>query len=103
MNPYITLDVPHDADDAAIRAAYLGRIKQFNPEVDPAGFSRVREAYDLIKNIDSRCRWLLFNTTAPEESSPVDVLLQSARHGPQHPRSWESLRDFLRTCAMANR
>ena len=43
------VDASTSADEA--RRAYLRLVKQHRPEQDPAGFQRVREAYDLVRQL----------------------------------------------------
>jgi hypothetical protein len=41
-----TLGIPGTRDVASIRKAYASRLKECHPEEDPAGFQRVRAAYE---------------------------------------------------------
>jgi len=43
------LDLPPHADERAVRRAYAVRLKLIDPAVDPAGFARLREAYEAAR------------------------------------------------------
>jgi DnaJ-class molecular chaperone len=75
MNPYDLLGVAPDADDNAVRDAFLEAVKRFPPELCPEQFSAVNEAYQTIKDEDSRLRYILFNTHSTV-ASPMDALRQ---------------------------
>jgi curved DNA-binding protein CbpA len=45
MSPFTHLGLSQDADETAIRRAYARLLKQHRPDVDPAGFQRLHEAY----------------------------------------------------------
>jgi hypothetical protein len=70
-DPYRILGVLPDADDAAIRAAYLAAIRACPPERDAARFERVRTAFEAVGTARARLAHTLFDTTVP---SPADVL-----------------------------
>lgn len=53
-DPYETLGVPADADDAAIRRRYLELARAFTPEQHPERFAAVRAAFEKIKTLDDR-------------------------------------------------
>ncbi len=59
-SPFEVLGVPDDADDAAIRTAYLDLVRRFPPEHAPERFSAIRRAFDVLREEDSRLRWRLF-------------------------------------------
>jgi len=75
MNPFDLLGVASDADDEAVRTAYLEAVKRFPPEHAPEQFCAVSEAYQAIKDEDSRLRYILFNTQTTV-ASPMDAVRQ---------------------------
>jgi curved DNA-binding protein CbpA len=75
MNPYDLLGVAPDADDKMVRDAYLEAVKRFPPEHCPEEFSAVNQAYQAIKDEESRLRYILFNTQATV-ASPLDAVRQ---------------------------
>lgn len=96
MNPYVVLEVVRDADDARIRQAYLGAIRQATPETDPVRFKEIVTAYEKIKDGPSRCRYELFDTDCPGDS-PLDNFLRHARLTVRaRPLSFEAMKEFLR-------
>ncbi len=60
MNPFAVLGLDEDASDAAVRAAYLAAVRAHPPDRDPAGFQRIREAYDAVRDEDRRLDLRLF-------------------------------------------
>jgi DnaJ-class molecular chaperone len=75
MNPYDLLGVAPDDDDTTVRNAYLEAVRRFPPEHCPEQFSAVNEAYQAIKDEDSRLRYLLFDTQSTV-ASPMDAVRQ---------------------------
>lgn len=75
MNPYDILGVAPDTDNIAVRKAYLEAVKRFPPEHCSEQFSAVNEAYQTIKDEDSRLRYILFNTQSTV-ASPMDAVRQ---------------------------
>lgn len=43
------LELPPHADERAVRRAYAVRVKLIDPAIDPAGFARLREAYEAAR------------------------------------------------------
>lgn len=89
-DPFEILGVPRDVDAAALRRAYVARIRVFRPERQPQAFARVRQAYDEAL---AHVRWREQDTTAhalaPEAApgGPGDEIAE--RIG----RAWEQLGD----------
>ena len=65
-DPYIILGVPADSDDAAIRRRYLELVKQFPPESQPEKFAAIRQAYESMKDLETRLRYRLFEAGRQE-------------------------------------
>jgi curved DNA-binding protein CbpA len=59
-DPYAVLGVPADADDAAIRRRYLELVKQYTPEAHAQRFAAIRQAYEQLKELETRVRYRLF-------------------------------------------
>jgi len=84
INPYAVLGVGPEADDDQIRAAYLGKVKQFPPERDPAVFEQIRDAYELLRDRRRRAQYRLFsvNPDAPLVSLILGMENQRPFAGP---------------------
>lgn len=76
-DPYRTLSVARDADDATIRTAYLELVRRFSPDRDAERFEQVREAYEAIKTRRKRIEHELFNTDLPTLEELVEVATTS--------------------------
>jgi curved DNA-binding protein CbpA len=98
MNPFDLLGVMPDANDKAVRSAYLEAVKRFPPEHCPDQFCAVNEAYQTIKDEDSRLRYILFNTKSTV-ASPLDAVRQHfsrcrRRIPPDHKTLMHTLQKF---------
>ena len=99
MNPYDILGVSPEADDETVRNAYLEAVRRFPPERDSERFSAISEAYQTLKDEDSRLRYALFSRKCAERSPLEVVSRQFRRAGRPRTLDMESLKDFLRKCA----
>jgi curved DNA-binding protein CbpA len=72
-DPYEVLGIPPDSDDETIRRRYLQLVREFSPERHPEKFASVRQAYDSLRDLDTRLRHRLFETGKNES---VDALIQ---------------------------
>lgn len=68
MNCWQTLGIAPTGDEAAIKTAYAALIRQHRPDRDPAGFRRVRAAY--------------------EEALRLRPYYENHRDEPRHPTGW---------------
>ncbi|HSW47313.1 MAG TPA: J domain-containing protein [Phycisphaerae bacterium] len=75
-NPYAILSVTPADGDEAIRQRYLEAVRRFPPERCPDEFKRVRNAYELIKDVRSRLAFLLFE---PSQGETLDELLEEEK------------------------
>ncbi|MFP5206474.1 MAG: J domain-containing protein [Acidobacteriota bacterium] len=82
-DPYVVLGIEPGADDEAIRAAYLARLKLYPPDRAPDEFQRVREAYEQLRDRRQRARLMLFSAG---QDQPLASLLDSAIGGAGKPR-----------------
>jgi DnaJ-class molecular chaperone len=98
MNPYLVLDVPAGANDQTIRQAYLKAVKESPPESNPIRFQEVSQAYENIKDQESRHRHILFNHDCPA-NSPLNALARYASHRRLDPLPFDSMKEFLRAAA----
>lgn len=71
-DPYLTLGVPLNADDASIHTAYLAAIKQNPPERDVSRFEAIRNAYEAIRNRKARLIHAMFDSTLPTHTELLD-------------------------------
>jgi len=59
--PYEILDVAADANDVAIKQAYLRQVKENPPDRDQEQFQLIHNAYTSIKDHKSRINFALLN------------------------------------------
>ena len=80
-DPYETLGVTVEADDAAIRHRYLELAREFPPEQHPARFAAIRAAYETIKTLETRATYRLldFGREDTIESIIDDAMNQTPR------------------------
>lgn len=69
-SPYTALAIAPTLDLAAIKRGYFAALAKTPPHADPAGFRRLREAYEQL--IDARSRTLAFLR------APIDVAAELA-------------------------
>lgn len=53
-DPYSVLGLAREASAIDIKKAYFTRVREFPPERDPAGFQRIRAAYDALRTPAAR-------------------------------------------------
>jgi DnaJ-class molecular chaperone len=90
-SPYEILDVAEQATDAGIKQAYLQKVRAYPPDRDQALFQQIQQAYETIKDSDSRLAYSLFTIPAAD----FDALLnQGFRQDVELPPL--SVDDFMR-------
>jgi DnaJ-class molecular chaperone len=60
MDPFAVLGLDDTATDEAVRAAYMQALRASPPDRDPEGFRRIREAYEALRDAESRLAFRLF-------------------------------------------
>ena len=61
MDPRQVLDIPLQATEEEIRAAYLRKVKEHPPDRSPEEFERIRDAYEALRDPRRRARDMLFS------------------------------------------
>jgi curved DNA-binding protein CbpA len=80
MNPYRVLGIAEETDDdEAIRQAWLENVRRFPPEHDAEQFARVREAYEMIRDRESRFRLWTFGDRRPRSGETLLELFPAER------------------------
>ena len=72
-DPLTVLGLALTADDAALRTAYRSAVQAHPPERDPAGFKRVRTAYETLRDPQARARFLLTGRALVPEVGRLDL------------------------------
>jgi curved DNA-binding protein CbpA len=72
-DPYAILGLPADSDDETIRRRYLELVRQFSPEHHPEKFAAVRQAYESLRDLNTRLRYRLFEAGKNET---VDAIIE---------------------------
>jgi curved DNA-binding protein CbpA len=72
-DPYVVMSLPADSNDETIRRRYLELVRQFSPERHPEKFAAVRQAYESLRDLDTRLRYRLFEAG---KNDSVDALIE---------------------------
>ncbi|MFZ4536981.1 DnaJ domain-containing protein [Propionivibrio sp.] len=73
-NPYQVLGIARDADDAAVRAAYLREVQLCPPDRDAERFAALRRAFDALATHRLRVANDLFDKEPPTLEGMVHLL-----------------------------
>jgi curved DNA-binding protein CbpA len=88
-DPYQVLGLSADSDDEAIRRRYLQLVKEFSPEHHPEKFAAIRQAYESLKDLNTRLEYRLFEAG---KNDSVDALIEDlACRSPRRRVSLETL------------
>lgn len=55
-NPYSVLELSAGCTEEQIRKAYLEQVRKHPPDRDPERFAAIRDAYDQLRNPETRMR-----------------------------------------------
>lgn len=89
-DPYAILGLPRDSDDAAIRQRYLELVKLHPPDRDPQKFAAVREAFEKLKDLETRIANQLFDDY---RSDTIEELVEAVQKDAKRKRL--SLQELL--------
>ena len=65
VDPYRTLEVSRNAEEAEIKRAYFQQVRKFPPEQEPEQFQKIRRAYELVRDPQQRALTDLFLLQTP--------------------------------------
>ncbi len=77
QTPYQILGVARDASDAAIKQAYLQQVKLNPPDRDAEKFQQIHNAFQAIKDHQSRVGYDLFTLPQVDFNTLLDAALQT--------------------------
>lgn len=72
IDPYRILNIDTKrVSDEKVHQAYLEAVRRYPPDKNPAGFQRVRDAYEMIKTQEDRTRIDLFGIETKQSLSEI--------------------------------
>jgi preprotein translocase subunit Sec63 len=72
-DPYEVLGLSPDADDNTIRSRYLALVRENPPERAPEKFAVIRQAYELLKDGETRLKKRLFEV---DKHLSIDTIIE---------------------------
>jgi len=94
VDPYTVMGLPADSDDETIRRRYLELVREFSPERHPEKFAAIREAYESLRDLDTRLRYRLFE--AGKNESIEAIIEEISCRGSRRRVSLESLLSLIK-------
>lgn len=91
-DPYQVLGIARDADDAAVRAAYLAAVRLCPPDRDAERFAALRRAFDALASHRLRLANDLFGKEPPTVEGMLHLL--ETQFLPRRPDAATLLRVF---------
>jgi curved DNA-binding protein CbpA len=82
-DPYQLLGIARDADDAAVRAAYLAAVRLCPPDRDAERFAALRRAFDALASDRLRLAHDLFGKEPPTLNAMLHLL--ESQFSPRRP------------------
>ncbi len=76
IDPYAVLHLSRQATALDIKKAYFVLVREYPPERDPAGFKRIRAAYDALRTPAARAETDLALLQPPPDYTPPRRLPQ---------------------------
>ena len=98
QTPYEILAVAEDADDEAVKKAYLNKVREYPPERHAEAFQRVRRAFEQIQSDTQRRKHRLFHHAKPDFDR---LLRQSLKPGAAQRPDADLLAGALAEAALA--
>jgi curved DNA-binding protein CbpA len=89
-DPYAILGLPPDSDDDTIRRRYLQLVREFSPERHPQKFVEIRQAYESLKDLNTRLQHRVFEAGKNES---IDAIIEELTC--RMPRRRLSLKELL--------
>ncbi len=89
--PYEILNVAPNADDVAIKQAYLECIKLNPPEKAPEQFQMINAAYEQIKTLEKRLKFELFNLPTTNFDSLLNPAMNTSNPPELTPQSLQKI------------
>lgn len=65
VDPYRTLEISRNAEEADIKRAYFQQVRKFPPEQEPEQFQKIRRAYEMVRDPQQRALTDLFLLQTP--------------------------------------
>ena len=93
-DPYAVLGIGPESDDDTIRKRYLELVREFSPEQHPQRFAAVREAYELVRDLDSRVTYRLFEQG--EKDSIDQIIEEIACRTPRRRFNLQAVQDITK-------
>ena len=95
INAYQILNVSPNADDAAIKNAYMTLVQAFSPDRHPEIFKKIRAAYECVATAEKRLEHELFDLSLPDKEMICTALLNEPTAAPK--QAQQLIEDYLKT------
>lgn len=94
-DPYAVLGIGPESDDETIRKRYLELVREFSPEQHPQRFAAIREAYEQVRDLDSRVSYRLFEQG--KKDSIDQIIEEISCRTPRRRFSLQAVQDICKT------